>query len=101
MVNLFRWMGRMEGVSFLLLLGIAMPLKYIWGYPQAVSVVGMAHGILFMGYVGLLFYLAMEHRWKMSMLIKGFFAAVLPLGTFFFEKAYLGTIEELAQKQAT
>jgi integral membrane protein len=77
-----------------------MPLKYIWGMPQAVSVVGMAHGVLFMAYVGIVFYLAMEHRWQTSMLIKGFLAAVFPLGTFIFEKKYLPTIEELAQKQA-
>ena len=98
MLNVFRWIGRMEGISFLLLLGIAMPLKYIGGIPEAVSVVGMAHGILFMAYVGLLFSLALEHRWQMSLLFKGFLAAVLPLGTFVFERKYMPTIEELARK---
>ncbi|HTO03360.1 MAG TPA: DUF3817 domain-containing protein, partial [Opitutus sp.] len=42
-----RFIGWWEGVSFLVLLGIAMPLKYLAGEPAAVRVVGMAHGILF------------------------------------------------------
>jgi hypothetical protein len=46
-----RIIGFVEGLSFLILLGIAMPLKYFFGLPETVRVVGMAHGLLFVLYV--------------------------------------------------
>ena len=46
-VHFLRMVGLTEAVSYMLLVGVAMPLKYIWGQPQAVRVVGMIHGILF------------------------------------------------------
>jgi integral membrane protein len=89
MMSLFRWIGRFEGISFLLLLGIAMPLKYIWGMPKAVSVVGMAHGVLFIGYVAMANYVALELRWSRKVWLLSMVAAVLPFGTFVFEKKHL------------
>ena len=53
-VSAFRMTGLAEGVSFLTLLCVAMPLKYFMGIPEAVRVVGLIHGILFLLYVGLL-----------------------------------------------
>ena len=50
-VKNFKIISTLEAISFLLLLAIAMPLKYIWDMPQMVQVVGMAHGILFMLYL--------------------------------------------------
>ncbi len=96
MLQVFRWLGRCEGISFLLLLGIAMPLKYVWGWPEAVRVVGMAHGLLFIGYVALANYVAMELKWSAKVWALSLVSAVLPLGTFIFEKNYLGP--ELANK---
>ncbi|MGB0788445.1 MAG: DUF3817 domain-containing protein, partial [Marinirhabdus sp.] len=49
-VKTFRIISVLEAVSFLLLLGIAMPLKYIWGSPEMVRIVGAAHGVLFLAY---------------------------------------------------
>lgn len=88
-VSWFRWIGRLEGMSFLLLLGIAMPLKYLAGYPQAVSVVGMAHGILFMVYLLAANFIATSQSWSKKVWFMSYVAAVLPLGTFIFEKKYL------------
>ena len=51
MLNNFRIISLIEGLSFLVLLFIAMPLKYHWGHPEAVSMVGMTHGLLFIAYV--------------------------------------------------
>lgn len=48
LIRFLRIVSICEGVSFLLLLFVAMPLKYIWHQPEAVSITGMAHGILFM-----------------------------------------------------
>ena len=88
-VDLFRWIGRLEGSSFLLLLLIAMPLKYIWGYPQMVSVVGMAHGILFIVYLLAANYMASQLNWTKKVWFLAYVAAVLPLGTFIFERRYV------------
>ena len=58
----FRIISILEGLSFLILLGIAMPLKYIYDIPEAVQAVGMAHGILFMLYVlGAIYMLSLIH----------------------------------------
>lgn len=50
MIKIFRLIGFLEALSFLILLLIAMPLKYIWGQPEAVKIVGSAHGGLFLLY---------------------------------------------------
>ena len=47
--------GLLEALSYIALMGIAMPLKYIWDQPQAVSVVGMVHGVLWSAYMLLVF----------------------------------------------
>ncbi len=81
----FRWVAYAEGVSFLLLLGIAMPLKYVYGMPQAVKIVGMLHGLLFVAYVALLAHVASEKEWPLKKSAQGFVAAVLPFGPFLFQ----------------
>jgi integral membrane protein len=91
MMSLFRLIGRFEGLSFLLLLFIAMPLKYLWGMPEAVRVVGMAHGGLFLAYVAMANYVALELRWSKKLWFLSMVAAVLPFGTFIFEKKHLAS----------
>lgn len=77
-----RVIGWWEGVSFLLLLGVAMPLKYFAGEPLAVRVVGMAHGILFMLYVLAAFQAALTHDWPWKRTALVLLASVLPAGPF-------------------
>jgi integral membrane protein len=89
MLNLFRRVAWLEGVSLLLLLFVAMPLKYRWGLPQAVRLVGMTHGLLFLAYVALLFRIGIELRWSGKTLFLGFVTSSLPFGTFWFDKRYL------------
>jgi len=87
----FRWIARAEGISFLVLLFIAMPLKYGAGWPYAVQYVGWAHGLLFVLYGIALIDVWQKQRWKFT---KAFLAAVmslLPFGTFWFEKKHLLT----------
>lgn len=74
--------GFWEGVSFLVLLGIAMPLKYVWDEPAAVRVVGMAHGILFMLYVWAAIQAALEHDWDWKRTGLVLLASLLPAGPF-------------------
>lgn len=85
----FRYLGIAEGVSFLLLLGIAMPLKYLWGEAAMVRIVGMAHGVLFLGYVLFAFLLSDREEWPTKKLLLALAASVLPLGTFLFDWKFL------------
>ncbi|MCE6991646.1 DUF3817 domain-containing protein [Dyadobacter sp. CY323] len=72
-----------EGISYLVLLGIAMPLKYLAGIPQAVRVVGMAHGVLFVLFVILLIQVAIERNWSFKKSIYSFISSLVPFGTFY------------------
>jgi len=89
MLKYFRITGFLEGISFLVLMGIAMPMKYIYGEPMAVKMVGWIHGLLFMAYVVLLTQVATEKSWPVKKSFFGFIAAILPFGTFLFDRAYL------------
>ena len=77
-----RAIGLLEGLSFLVLLGIAMPLKYLAGKPMAVSVVGMAHGVLFVLYVLAVGHVWLARRWPVEKAMLAVMAAVVPFGPF-------------------
>jgi integral membrane protein len=77
-------LGYLEGLSFLILLGFAMPMKYLFGDPAPVSLVGAVHGFLFIAYLAAL-YLGVGKHWNRSGLIHGSIAAVLPAGPFLFD----------------
>ncbi|GAB4136887.1 MAG: DUF3817 domain-containing protein [Bacteroidia bacterium] len=81
-----RLIGKIEGISFLLLLGIAMPLKYFAGIPEAVKYTGWAHGILFVLYITAVFLAYSEKKWKFSLLFMALAASVIPLGPFLIDK---------------
>lgn len=81
-IGRLRVIGFWEGVSFLVLLVIAMPLKYVWDEPGAVRVVGMAHGVLFMLYVGVAIQAALEHDWDWKRTALVLLASLLPAGPF-------------------
>lgn len=82
----FRKTAFWEGVSFLLLLGIAMPIKYGLGNPYPVKVIGMAHGLLFIAYVLFLIQCAMEYDWPFKKSALAFVASLLPFGPFIFDR---------------
>jgi integral membrane protein len=81
-IGRLRLIAIMEGCSFLILLGIAMPLKYWGGIPSAVKIVGWAHGILFLTFCAALVFALQTTRlplWKGGLV---FVAALLPFGPF-------------------
>jgi integral membrane protein len=78
----------LEGISFLVLLCIAMPLKYMADIPGPVRIVGMAHGVLFVAYVLLLLQVALELRWTFSRSVAAFVASFIPFGTFYADKKW-------------
>jgi integral membrane protein len=81
-----RAVGFLEGVSFLVLLGIAMPLKYLAGQPEAVRLVGMAHGVLFVLYVLLVIQVSVARGWSWGKALLALAVSVVPFGTFWAEK---------------
>lgn len=89
MKNIFRIVSLFEGVSYLLLLFIATPIKYLQGDASYVKMLGMPHGILFMLYVILAFMLKKEMNWDNKTLGIVLLASILPFGTFYIDKKYL------------
>lgn len=82
-----RVVGWAEGVSFLLLLFVAMPLKYLASQPLGVRIVGPIHGALFVGYVGLVLFAARRERWDLGRVTTLVVAAFLPFGPFLADRA--------------
>ncbi|MCB9674870.1 MAG: DUF3817 domain-containing protein [Alphaproteobacteria bacterium] len=86
----FLWVARFEGLSLLVMFLVAMPLKYLFGHPEAVLAVGWIHGLLFIAYVVALGLVAREQGWSMARIAAGFVASLLPAGTFVFERRIEG-----------
>lgn len=83
-----RIVALLEGLSLLVLLFIAMPLKYIWNSPEMVQVTGMIHGVLFIGYSLILLAVGLKVKWTAKPLIVSFAASFVPFGTFYADKKY-------------
>lgn len=81
-VGRLRAIALVEGVSYLVLLGVAMPLKYLAGSPEAVKAVGWAHGVLFVLFLISLAEVAFKRRWRLVRVFVAFVAALVPFGTF-------------------
>lgn len=81
-----RFVGIAEGVSFLILLLIAMPLKYVAGMPLAVTIAGSLHGFLFILLMVAMIRAGSEFEWQPKRYIEVVVAAVLPTGTFFLDR---------------
>lgn len=84
LMSLFRFIALLEGLSLLLLLFVAMPLKYGFGMPEFVSWAGRAHGGLFIAFNILLFYFVSKKHLPETHLFFGFMASLFPFGTFIY-----------------
>lgn len=89
MKQTLRVFGFLEGISFLALLTVGMPLKYLYGTPTPNKFIGMAHGLLFMAYLGFAYAVAEQSEWPAKKRWAAFLASVLPLGTFWFDHYHL------------
>ena len=85
-IGRLRLIGLLEGTSFLLLLFVAMPLKYAAGLPEAVKYVGWAHGALFVLFIAALLHASSETGWSLGKIAGAFIASVLPFGTFILDR---------------
>lgn len=86
LLHRFRMIGLAEGISFLILLLIAMPLKYLFNIPEAVKVFGWVHGALFVSFIYFAFEVMGTCKKSFGWFIKAFIAAFVPLGTFVFDR---------------
>lgn len=79
----FRAVGFLEGLSYIVLLGVAMPLKYMYNQPEMVKIVGMAHGVLFMLYIVLAVVVKEKLKWNFMQTTIVMIGSLLPFGTFY------------------
>ena len=89
MKNTFRIIAFLEGVSYLLLLFVAVPIKYNLGDPAYVKLLGMPHGLLFMAYLVLAYLLKDEQKWERKSFLIILVSSVIPFGAFYADKKYL------------
>jgi integral membrane protein len=85
-LNWLRKAGLAEGISFLVLLSIAMPLKYFFKQPMAVTIVGWMHGLLFVAFLSLAWEFKTDRNKNLKWFAIAFAAALIPAGTFWFDK---------------
>lgn len=90
-----RLVAFLEGASFLVLLFVAMPLKYLAGLPLAVRIVGSLHGALFVLFLVALYRAASSRDWPGRRTVTAFVASVLPFGTFVFDASLRREIESI------
>ncbi|MEP7254437.1 MAG: DUF3817 domain-containing protein [Ferruginibacter sp.] len=86
LLHRFRMIGIAEGISFLVLLLIAMPLKYIFRIPEAVKIFGWVHGALFITFLYFAFEVMGTFKKSFGWFAKAFAAAIIPTGTFLFDR---------------
>ena len=94
-----RLIAFIEGVSFLVLLFVAMPLKYFFEQPQAVRSVGTIHGLLFVGYVLMVFMTKIEYRWDWAKTRLLLLISLIPFGNFYADRKWLA-VEDMGQEGA-
>ncbi|WP_419212168.1 DUF3817 domain-containing protein [Maribacter sp. X9] len=91
MLKLFRATAILEGISYLALFGVTMPLKYWAEIPGPNKLVGYAHGVLFILYVLLALFFWFQKKWSFKLGSIVLIASLLPFATFYIEEKYLKT----------
>jgi integral membrane protein len=89
MKKIFRIVGFLEGISYLLLMSLGLYYKYVLNDPSFVKLFGMPHGLLFMLYLILAYLIKDEMQWKIKDLAIVFLGSIIPFGTFYVDKKYL------------
>ncbi len=78
----------LEGISYLLLFGLSMPLKYMYNINEPNYYIGMAHGVLFVIYCVWVLIVAREKQWSFKIVLLSWIASLLPFGTFVADKKW-------------
>ncbi|MEZ4804422.1 MAG: DUF3817 domain-containing protein [Bacteroidia bacterium] len=87
-IKTFLMIGKIEGYSFLILLAIAMPLKYFFELPEAVKIVGMIHGLLFVAFMFSILNLIQSKLLSFKNGVKAFLLSIIPFGTFYLGRLF-------------
>lgn len=98
-IGRLRLIAFLEGVSLIVLLGIAMPMKYIGGYASFSYVTGLTHGVLFLLFLMASISVAIEYRWKFGQVAWFFFlTCVVPFGSFYADHTILSKVQAREEK---
>mgnify|MGYP006267251061 CR=1 FL=1 len=89
LIGQLRFTAIAEGISYLLLLFVGMPLKYMLNMPLPNYIIGMAHGVLFVAYVGLVLAVAWRYKWDWLKTLIALAASLFPFATFWVEWKWL------------
>ena len=89
MLKAFRLIALLEGLSFLILIFVGVPMKYFQNNDAIVKIFGMPHGILFITYLFLSIVLKQKMSWSLKTFIFIISAAIVPFGTFYTDYKYL------------
>ena len=90
MISIFRIVSYLEGISYILLLGVGVPLKYMFENDSWVKALGMPHGLLFVAYIVLAYVVKTDRDWSNRTFIHACLAAIIPFGTFVFDRRMFG-----------
>ena len=88
-INTFKLIAILEGVSYILLLFIAVPIKYLGNDPAYVKMLGMPHGILFILYIIMAMYISQKLNLSSKNRNGLLLASIIPFGTFYIDKKFL------------
>ncbi|MGB0884274.1 MAG: DUF3817 domain-containing protein [Flavobacteriales bacterium] len=94
MLKILKWIGFAEGLSFLVILWLTMPLKYLFLMPELNKPVGMAHGLLFVAYVFLVLMVGLQENWSKKAIFWSLLASLIPFGTFYADKLFFKNSEQ-------
>lgn len=89
MLKTFKIVALLEGISFIAMMLVGMPLKYMGGNDIIIKYLGMPHGLLFVGYVILAFLLQSQMKWTIKDMAIIVACSLIPFGTFWMDKKYL------------
>jgi integral membrane protein len=93
LLTIFRIVAFLEGLSYILLLFVGVPLKYLGNDVTLVKLLGMPHGFLFMAYIAFIIVLRFDTPWFKKHFILIALASVIPFGTFVVEHKLRKTIK--------
>ena len=93
MISLFRKVALLEGLSYIILLFIGVPLKYLFNNVWLVKILGMPHGILFIAYIIFSLILYKKMKWSNLDFIIILSASLIPFGTFYIDRKYLKNLK--------
>ena len=97
----YRVAAWVTGIGLVILVFVAMPLKYLFGQPLLVAIVGMAHGFLYMAYIVITLLLAERCRWRPVDALVILVAGTIPLASFFAERRVTARVREHRSPFAT